>query len=875
MTVSGILIAGFYYGDEIKLLIVENLNKNLKTEVKVSKVDFSVLESFPKASVVFSDIVIYAVDAKIDTLLSAKRLSVKFNLIDLYKRKYKVKGLEISGGKCEMVVDDSGRANYIFWNQSETSSSAIAVELERVVLSNMSYTYIDYSKTIGVSFLIEQADLSGNFKEQIFDLDLTTKLKNADIQIKETRLFENRTLFLAVKGNVDKTNEQLNFTSTDLGVDGMNILINGELKYGSSNQLNLVLESKNTGLEKAIALLPKNVRLKLERFNIDGEAKLDGIIKGDLSENNSPFYDFNFSIENGKFIDKRSDLSFKETVLKGSITNGIERRSNTTSLVLDSFSSTLKQGRIDGSLSIHNFKSPTYDYSGNLSFDLKEAFLLLKEKELFNPKGEVSAKIEVRGTLAEMGSYTLHDWKSSKINGQVALKDIGFDIKGRPQKVREINSKLSFNNHSFVVSSLKGIIDESSFELEGKFNNLISFLLEKNEPLFIDANLSSPNINLSELLRSDESSTTTKEAYELDISPRITVYVGLKVDALQFNKFNLNDLQGDLIIKNERIDARGISFNSQEGKVLGDLFIKEEGNELSISSKAEFTEVDIHKVFTSFNNFGQNSLKAEHLKGNANIDLNFNSRWSKQLEVKPKSIRADVSFVIDNGELNNYKPMEALSRFVELEELKAIKFNQLQNQILIEDELIIIPRFEILSSAMNLSIAGTHSFNNDIDYHITLLLSELLGIKAKKPKTSEFGYVVNDGLDKKSKLYLKMTGNIDNLKVAYDTKELKTNLKKKFVQEKNTVKSILKEEFGLFKKDSSLKPEPIISRKESPFEVELDSSFIKEKSTQKRSKNSSENQQKENEVEKKGRFGKFLDKIAKPNEEEFVSPIEN
>ena len=75
----------------------------------------------------------------------------------------------------------------------------------------------------------------------------------------------------------------------------------------------------------------------------------------------------------------------------------------------------------------------------------------------------------------------------------------------------------------------------------------------------------------------------------------------------------------------------------------------------------------------------------------------------------------------DRGELNKYKPLEALSKFVELEELKEIKFKRLQNSILVKEGVIIIPKFEILSSAMNLSIAGTHTFNNDIDYHLSLI----------------------------------------------------------------------------------------------------------------------------------------------------------
>ena len=199
----------------------------------------------------------------------------------------------------------------------------------------------------------------------------------------------------------------------------------------------------------------------------------------------------------------------------------------------------------------------------------------------------------------------------------------------------------------------------------------------------------------------------------------------------------------------------------------------------------------------------------------------------------------------------------------------------MQNSILIKESEIITPRFEILSSALNLSIAGTHTFDNDIDYHITMLLSEVLGKKVKTPTNSEFGYLENDGLQKQSKLYLKMTGNIENVLVAYDTKELKENIKSKFATEKTTIKSLLKEEFGAYKNDPTVKTFPEKRRKQSPFQVEVDSSLINKKVPSNPVPNKATTKQSENETEKKTKFGKFLDKIAKPNEEEFIAPIEN
>ncbi len=876
LAAAGIAGAAHFYGEEIKTLVVASLNKNLKTEVEVSQVDFSVFQDFPKASVVFSDVVIYAVNAKNDTLLAAKKLRAKFNLLDLYREQYNLIGLGVENGKCQMLVDNSGKSNYIFWNQSDSSSNTAAVQLNNVSLTNMEYTYLDYSKSIGIRFLIEEAQLDGNFKEDVFDLDLKTTLKRANIQVGERTVLKDRTLFVKVIGNADQTSEQLNFISSNIGIDGMNLNLNGNLSYGDDSRIDVQMNSENADLEKAIALLPSNIRDNLNRFEISGSSRLAGNISGAISSINVPFYDFDFSIKNGKFNDKESPVRFKNTALSGKITNGAERNLSTTNLVLDNFETITAEGSISGRLTISNFKNPVYEYVGKVNLDLRETLELFKLEEITRPKGKVLANLSVKGELTEVGEYSLNDWKRSEIQGELTLDQLAFGFKSRPQLIRSLVGKLSFNNNSLHISELSANIGQTTLLAKGKLNNLIAFLFDEKEPLFVDASISSNYIHLGELLAANPSAKQIDEddSYALDISPRIRVYISVLADELEFNKFHLKDLKGALIVKNERIDARGISFESQEGKVNGDLFIREKDDKFFLITKAQFKEVDIKQVFESFNNFGQGNIKAEHIEGVANIDLNYTSSMSKKFEIDVNTIRSEIDFSIDNGELNNYKPLEALSKFVELDELKAIKFNRLQNSILVKEREIIIPKFEIQSSALNLSIAGTHNFDNDIDYHVTLLLSEVLGKKAKNPYIDEFGYVESDGLQMQSKLYLKMSGNVDDINVAYDPKGLKDNIKSKLTRERSTVKSLLKQEFGVYKNDSTVKPLQTEVRKQSPFQIEVDSSFVKKKEMSKDAQNKTTKARVKNEPSKKSKFGKFLDKIAEPNEEEFVAPIE-
>lgn len=866
----GLFIVANYYGDEIKKLVVENLNKNLRTEVEVKQVDFSVWESFPLASVVFTDVVMHAVDAKNDTLLSAEKLSAQFNLMDIFNEQYNLIGLQLSNGVCRMLVDDDGRENYIFWTEKDSSSASFSTELERVALKNMSYQYIDYRKDINISFLIEKANVKGKFSNAIFDLELESDLQAANIQLGELELIRNRNLRLNSISKVDQKKQQITFSETDLVIDGMDLLINGNYAFGDRSSIDLSIASNNAALEKSIALLPQSIRKKLSKYAIKGEAMFSGNVSGSL---NQPSYEFGFSIKNARLNDKENELIYSNVNIEGKVLNGAKNQLSTSQLQLNKFSAHIGEGTIEGKMQLSNFKKPQYTYEGKLAFDLEEAKKLFKWNQLEQAAGLVEVDLSVQGQLQEAGKYSIKDWKSSKIDGHAKVRELEFKIKGQPQAYSAISADLDFNNNSIDVENLKAIIDNTQIRLNGKFNNLIGFLMVKEEPLFIDAVLKSPRVDLADLLNSSSTPADTEKNYELDFSPNLTVYLDAEIDTLTFNQFELTRLNSFFVLREERIDARTIRFNSQGGEFEGDLFIREnDQNRLTFHSQVDLRRINIKSLFNSFDNFGQKTLQAQHISGIADATIQYSSEWTKTLEVIPSSIQLDADLVIDNGVLVDFKPLESMSKFIDLEELKRVEFKQINNQVSIRDEVIRIPKFDLYSSAMNVTVSGTHTFDNEIDYHFTLLLNELLGRKVRKPKRNEFGYVEDDGLGK-TKLFLKMTGTVANPKIAYDSKELKNNLKEKLRQEKQTVKRLLKEEFGWFKKDTSLvAPKP---QQKSPFQVEIDSTYLRQKGNKNGHIEQEKGEKEEKGAERKSKFGKFLDKIAKPNEEEYVEPIEN
>ncbi|MGQ0827833.1 MAG: hypothetical protein ACT4ON_05510, partial [Bacteroidota bacterium] len=98
----------------------------------------------------------------------------------------------------------------------------------------------------------------------------------------------------------------------------------------------------------------------------------------------------------------------------------------------------------------------------------------------------------------------------------------------------------------------------------------------------------------------------------------------------------------------------------------------------------------------------------------------------------------------------------------------------------------------------------------EINYKIKLSLIVLISKKAKQakkqnedPDSYRDGEVADDGLGR-TNIFLSMTGTIDKPVIKYDSKGAIQNVKQDLKVEKQTLKTILKEEFGLFKKDSTL-----------------------------------------------------------------------
>jgi hypothetical protein len=260
-------------------------------------------------------------------------------------------------------------------------------------------------------------------------------------------------------------------------------------------------------------------------------------------------------------------------------------------------------------------------------------------------------------------------------------------------------------------------------------------------------------------------------------------------------------------------------MKSLNGLVAGSCFFTQNSNK-SLIAKGNFivTNIDVNKAFKTFHNFGQSFLKAENIKGTLSGSLSLLLPLDSVLNYSMKTLAAEGKYHLVNGALINFDPVKQLSSFIELSELENISFDQLDNDFFIRNNFLYVPQMEVNSSAADLSVNGKHSFDNDYEYHVKILLSEILSRKRIKNKRNitEFGAVEDDGLGRTSML-LKIIGKGDIAKVGYDMKAAGTEVRSSMKKERQSLKTILNQEYGWYKNDSTMIQKP--QEKKSRFRI--------------------------------------------------------
>ncbi|MDF1573784.1 MAG: AsmA-like C-terminal region-containing protein [Bacteroidales bacterium] len=847
LTIAGVVVVKFY-GEDLKAFVMEQINQGLDSKVDVEEIRVKIFRKFPNTSIHLEDVTVWSSHRfnslnfngpGADTLLSANEINVTFNLIGLIRKKYNIRQLEITEGVLHLYTDQEGEVNYkIVSGSSGKQKDAAPVNLTNLRVNDFSIILNNQAKQLVSTGILKRIDLNGKFSKRNTQLRGSLTGWLGEISNKGVLYASNRELQAEL--NLDVRDSVYTIKSGHLQLDRIVADMDGlfTVHRGEGIEMNLFAAARDLEIHEVLDLLPSEISNPLLGIKGNGVLQLYSRITGMVSSTLTPQIEADFQTTKANLSWDKLPFSLKNLNLNGTYSNGGEFNPVTTSLNIESFSAVIGKDHLSLSGRIHNFYDP--DFSFKLQGDIHPEQWLqwYRQIPLDKVEGTIISDVRVSGTydrLKPKGQKFL----AFDFAGGLSLKDAMFRIHKDDIPFSNLNGTIHIEN-DFWEPSISGLVGKSDFNISGSGLNLLSFLLKKEESLVASASLRTNYFDLKEII--DNFSRTDKEENR---SVRFPQKLNLKLDFvinnLLMKRFEASKVRGVATYDSPVLMVDSLSMQTTDGTLKGDYLIAQgQEGDIYVNVNSTLYNLDIQKLFYSFNNFGQNQLTQDHLKGSISGNCKFSSTFDSTFAIRKETILSENSVTIRDGELKSFSPIMALSRFIEVEELQNIQFETLENNILIRNERVIIPSMDIHTNALNMSASGTHHFNNHYDYRLRLRLSELLYNKARRARNSEF-QMAEDDSDTRV-LFLKISNDGSGAQVEMDREKTAEKIREDLDQEKKELKLILKEELGLFKNDETLidRNDSLIVRDESftfEFSEKPDSSGAESKLEDRRRRN--------------------------------------
>lgn len=828
------------YEDEVSQYLVEELNEHILSEIKISDINFSLIKKFPKASLEFKDVIAFSKQGyfkdingfNTDTLFYAKSISVQLNLLDILSKQYNISSIHFNKGKINLFIDRFGDQNYIFWDNSAqtTDTTDFKLDIKDVRITNSDLLYCNEAKNLVLQSYVNRIDFKGNFSRQNYLMKIKSDLLVKNLQIEHINYIENKNLHSNF--SLDIVNNNIGIRNGFLNFENLKLNLNGNIKPSENQSIDLMISGKELDLKSLSNNLPKSIKNEISVFSVQkGEVTLNINIVGSNIKTSNPHISALFLIKNAQLFDNERNLKFDNISIEGEFSNGKHNNASSSAILFKKFKTNLKSNYFEGSLELSNLKIPEIkcDINSELYFNEIKNIFKLDTLDVF--KGLAKAKIKYRGSYEDLKLFSFPDLFTKDYFIDINIKNGEIKLKNKPLIVSDISGRFKINK-TLNADSLFFRIYDNDFLINGRIFKLYEYF--KSDEIFnIKAQLVSRKININELAQLFTNSKSGYSNSRYSFPNKLALKLQLDIKNFEAGKFNATKIKGDLNYKPRMFSLHEISFNSMSGDVKASgVIIQKFNNDFLVKSQSRLNNININRLFYSFNNFGQDFVTNQNLEGNLTGDVYFTSEWSDKIEINEKSVVSELDVVLNEGELNNFEPMLGLSKYIDVEELKNIKFSSFKSKIAIKNKQIIIPQTDISSSAINITASGEHNFDNTYSYHVKLLLSDLLSKKFRKSKkkNQSFGNIEEDN-EGRLILYLLLKGDKDNFNVKYDRKAAKKTRKAELKAERKELKKILNEEFGWFKKDSTINTDTSTKKDKEKFKIEFEEDNKKTKET--------------------------------------------
>ncbi len=814
--IGAAIIIPVFFKDKIMAVVKTQLNEQLNATTDFKDVDISLIHNFPHLSVSITGLSIVGKDAfKNDTLISAKSIDIALDLMKAINGSYDILNIALVTPRIHAIVHTDGSAN---WNITKpTPPTAPAAPAKPFALKLRKYSiengYIEYNDEQGkMHAIINNLNHSGSgdFSSDAFTLATKTDIEALTFIDGNISYLHDVKTTIDLDLQIDNKTNKYTFNTDKIQLNGLRLSTKGSVEMPDTNNMivDVQFSTPSNDFKDILSLVPGVYQSNFKDIKTSGKLTLSGFVKGKYNKKQMPAFHVDLGIQDGSF--QYPDLPEKvaDIQVKLDVTNpdGVPDH---TVVNLEKCHVALGTQPFDLRMLM---KTPVTDQwidaNAKGKLDLTEIQKFVKLEGGTKLAGIITADVSVKGSMA---AAQKKEFDKIDASGTIGMTNLSYTSKDYPDGLNLYSLILTFTPKNVTMSNLKGAYMKTVFSGDGSINNLLGYYLH-NESLSGSFNFAADKIDVNKWMGTPTTTTATTAAppstVPFLVPSNLDVELHMSVGSVKYDNITLTNVKGGLVVRNETVTLQGVSGNALGGLLTmsGSYSTKNDKKNPDIAFEYGVQAVDVQQTFATFNTVQKMMPVAKYIQsGKMTSNLTMTGKLGPDMSPVMNSLAGKGDLMTLGCVLSNFPVTDQLSDKLHLTQFKTIKIQDTKVFFTFENGRVTVQPYKMNIGGVDAEIAGSHGFDNTINYGINLavptammgaagssMISNLVSQAASKGVPVKVGDKVN--------LAVKVTGTTTNPKIETNLKNVvgdavnnvKEEIKKEVQQKVDSVKTVVK-----------------------------------------------------------------------------------
>lgn len=734
LVIAAIAIPYFFKG-KIMSIVKTELNKQLVADVDFKDVDISLIRHFPRLAVALEDLsVVNRAPFAGDTLFAVKKIDLALNLMSVIKGdKMDIYNVDIVAPRIHAIINKEGLVNWDITKPdtaqttpADTATAKFALNLQQYSIEDATIRYDDEQGDMGM--LIEGLDHQGkgDFTQDLFTLQTTTQAEGVTFR------YGLIPYLLRTKTTMDADIQVDNKTSTYTFQKGKATLNNLELAFqgffklvdDSTYGMDLTMKAPSTQFKDILSLVPAIFMQDFDKIKTSGTAAFDGYVKGTYSTTQMPAFGLNLAVKDGFFQYPDLPKPVKNIQVKMSVNNPDGVPDHTT-VDIPSAHVEMDNTPLDMRLLVKTPISDMYvDGAAKGKLDLSKVSQFVKLEAGTALSGIVDADVSAKGNMSAIEKQAYDKFYAA---GSVLISDLLYRSKDYPDGVKVNTLAMQFNPKNVTVSKFDGQYMGTNFQANGEVNNMLAYML-KNQPLDGKLAFKADQVDLDKWMGTTATTTaatpadTTSAPFAVPANLNLTLQA--QVDKVHYDKLDMSNLSGNLLLKDETVSMQQIKANALQGnmEVNGSYSTKNSKTNPDINMSYSVQNVDVQQTFNAFNTVQALMPVAKFLNGKINSHMELTGKLGQDMMPLLSSLTGDGNLLVLEGALQKFGPIDQLASTLNVSQLKNFSLRDIKTYFAFENGRVKVNPFKVNVSNISMLVGGSHGFDQSLDYTLQMTL---------------------------------------------------------------------------------------------------------------------------------------------------------